>query len=78
MLLADPLLLARRLTPVMRFVSHDPARNDIGIMENKNGNYYNGFYRDYRVYIGMMEKKMETTTMGYIGRSFGGLKLFLN
>ena len=38
----------------------------------ENGNYYNGLYRDYRVYtgvilgiyrgyIGIMEKKMETT-----------------
>ena len=39
------------------------------------GNYYNGLYRDYRVYIGLywgyigiMEKKMETTTiLGYMG-----------
>ena len=34
----------------------------------ENGNYYNGLYRDYRVYIevghiGMMENKMETTIM---------------
>ena len=30
----------------------------------ENGNYYNGLYRDYRVYwgyIGIMENKMETT-----------------
>ena len=33
----------------------------------ENGNYYNGLYRDYRAYIGIMEKKMETTIMGYIG-----------
>ena len=47
----------------------------------ENGNYWDyrgyiglilGLYRDYRViicwgYIGMMEKKIETTKMGYIG-----------
>ena len=27
----------------------------------------NGNYRDYWGYIGVMEKKMETTIMGYIG-----------
>ena len=38
----------------------------------ENGIYrdYIGFYRDYRVYIGgyieIMEKKMETTIMGYM------------
>ena len=37
----------------------------------ENGNYYNGLYRGYIGlywgYIGIMEKKMETTIMGYIG-----------
>ena len=45
----------------------------------ENGNYYKGLYRDYRGivfkgYIGRMEKKMETTVMGYIG-IFGCLVL---
>ena len=29
-----------------------------------SGNYYNGLFRGY---IGIMEKKMETTLMGYLG-----------
>ena len=50
----------------------------------ENGNYYNGLYRDselqimyYRNYSGIMEKKMETTIMGFIGiqknDSFGAI-----
>ena len=37
----------------------------------ENGNYYNGLSRDYRDYIvgyiRIMEKKMETNIMGYMG-----------
>ena len=29
----------------------------------ENGNYYNGLYRDSRVYIGIMENRMETLTL---------------
>ena len=36
----------------------------------ENGNYYNGLYRGciglYWGYIGIMDKKMETTILGYI------------
>ena len=36
----------------------------------ENGNYYNGFYRGIVCWgynMGIMDKKMETTIMGYIG-----------
>ena len=33
----------------------------------ENGSYLNELYRDYRVYLGIMEKKMEAILMGYIG-----------
>ena len=34
----------------------------------ENGNYYNGIYRGH---IGITEKKMETTLMGYIAVRLG-------
>ena len=37
----------------------------------ENGNYYNGLHWGY---IGRMEKKMETTIMGYIGIILGEWK----
>ena len=36
----------------------------------ENGNYYSGLYRDYREswgYFGIMEKRIETTIVGYRG-----------
>ena len=39
-----------------------------GDKKREDGNYYNGLYRDYEVlywgYMGIMEKKTETTIMG--------------
>ena len=42
----------------------------------ENRNYYNGLYRVlYWGYIGILEKKIETTIMGYIGYILGFIQI---
>ena len=43
------------------YISYEPSVRFMFDFLVYFGNFFNGSYRDYRVYVGIMAKKMETT-----------------